>query len=297
MRNAGHRLVSDPKYKMQLCCAYLPPLPYPHPLAAAVWLLTCARACAVQASLDLPAHPRAQRLTMNAGGFLFKPLPPHPSRPSQLRMEAVVLVSIDATKWLVPDAIISFVLKVFAPLVYKSVIKVGAWLGGGLLGVLLARQATAGSLLGRFCCGCCCCCRRHCWQRVPAVCACACDEVSQLLWCMVLTLCIMRKGQAKCMTAQIARAVCCRCCSACSTAEMAPAVAAQLAAAAAAPCLSAWRPGQSTQQYQCMHRSTWLPRRVHRQSCGSNSSMNECKDKGNAWHSVVQQLIGPSLYV
>jgi hypothetical protein len=31
---------------------------------------------------------------------------------------------LPAAKWVVPDAIISFVLKVFAPLVYKSVLKV-----------------------------------------------------------------------------------------------------------------------------------------------------------------------------
>eukprot|EP00879_Flechtneria_rotunda_P012757 GHRR01013321.1.p1 GENE.GHRR01013321.1~~GHRR01013321.1.p1 ORF type:complete len:363 (+),score=102.08 GHRR01013321.1:695-1783(+) len=74
--------------------------------------------------VGIPQHPRAQRLTMDAGGFLFKPLPPDPARPNVPLTETTVLVSIDAKKWTVPEAIISFVLKVFSPLVYRSVVKV-----------------------------------------------------------------------------------------------------------------------------------------------------------------------------
>ncbi|WIA09921.1 hypothetical protein OEZ85_010135 [Tetradesmus obliquus] len=76
------------------------------------------------AGVVLPQHARGQRLTMDAGGFKFMPLPPHPARPGVPRMEVTVLVSIDASRWVVPDALISFVLKVFAPLVLKSVLKV-----------------------------------------------------------------------------------------------------------------------------------------------------------------------------
>jgi hypothetical protein len=46
----------------------------------------------------LPQHARAQRLVMDAGGFKFTPLPPHPDRPDVQRMEATVLVSIDASR-------------------------------------------------------------------------------------------------------------------------------------------------------------------------------------------------------
>ncbi|KAF6260429.1 hypothetical protein COO60DRAFT_1700303 [Scenedesmus sp. NREL 46B-D3] len=74
--------------------------------------------------VTLPQHVRAQRLTMDGGGFKFRPLQPHPDRPGVQRMEATVLASIDASRWAVPDALISFVLKVFAPLVLKSVLKV-----------------------------------------------------------------------------------------------------------------------------------------------------------------------------
>eukprot|EP00775_Hariotina_reticulata_P012733 gene12733-12863_t len=74
--------------------------------------------------VKLPQHGRTMRLNMEAGGFKFKPLPPHPDRPGVARTEATVLVAIDSAKWVVPDAVISFVLKVFSPLVYKSVLKV-----------------------------------------------------------------------------------------------------------------------------------------------------------------------------
>jgi hypothetical protein len=50
------------------------------------------------AGVTLPQHARGQRLTMDAGGFKFRPLPPHPDRPSVQRMEATVLVSIDASR-------------------------------------------------------------------------------------------------------------------------------------------------------------------------------------------------------
>lgn len=52
------------------------------------------------------------------------PLQPLPDQPDTPRTEVTVLVSIDATRFVVPDSIISCVLKVFAPLVHKSVLKV-----------------------------------------------------------------------------------------------------------------------------------------------------------------------------
>lgn len=78
----------------------------------------------LQEGVSLPSQPRVVPLTMDAGGFKFVPLPPDPARPSVPRMEATVLLSIDAKGFVVPDAVISFILKVFAPLVYKSVLKV-----------------------------------------------------------------------------------------------------------------------------------------------------------------------------
>lgn len=71
-----------------------------------------------------PPQPRAMRLTMEAGGFRFVPLPPHPDRPGVPRTLVDVLVVSDATRWAVPDAVISFILKVFAPLVHRTVVKV-----------------------------------------------------------------------------------------------------------------------------------------------------------------------------
>jgi hypothetical protein len=52
----------------------------------------------LQEGVVLPQHARGQRLTMDAGGFKFRPLPPHPDRPSVQRMEVTVLVSIDASR-------------------------------------------------------------------------------------------------------------------------------------------------------------------------------------------------------
>lgn len=50
------------------------------------------------------------------------PLPPSPDAPDTPRTEVTVLVSIDAARFVVPDSIISFVLKVFAPLVHRNVL-------------------------------------------------------------------------------------------------------------------------------------------------------------------------------
>jgi hypothetical protein len=61
---------------------------------------------------------------MTVGGFKVEPLQPLPDQPDTPRTEVTVLVSIDATRFVVPDSIISCVLKVFAPLVHKSVLKV-----------------------------------------------------------------------------------------------------------------------------------------------------------------------------
>lgn len=61
---------------------------------------------------------------MHAGGFKLIPLPPDPLKPDVHRTEVIVLMSMDAKKFLVPEAVISFLLKIFAPLVYKSVMKV-----------------------------------------------------------------------------------------------------------------------------------------------------------------------------
>eukprot|EP00878_Enallax_costatus_P021354 GHUV01022603.1.p1 GENE.GHUV01022603.1~~GHUV01022603.1.p1 ORF type:complete len:474 (+),score=108.82 GHUV01022603.1:587-2008(+) len=75
-------------------------------------------------SIAVPQHPRTLRMIMHAGGFKFIPLPPDPAKPNVQRMEAIVLMSMDAKKFVIPDTIISFLLKIFAPLVYKSVMKV-----------------------------------------------------------------------------------------------------------------------------------------------------------------------------
>jgi len=61
---------------------------------------------------------------MNVGGFKLVPLPPLPDQPDVPRTEVTVLVSMDAASFVLPDSIISFILKVFAPLVHKSVLKV-----------------------------------------------------------------------------------------------------------------------------------------------------------------------------
>lgn len=70
----------------------------------------------------IPDSSRALRVIMDAGGFKFVPLPSE--RPGVPRMEATVLVSFDAKRLALPDAIISFILKVLAPLLYKSVVSV-----------------------------------------------------------------------------------------------------------------------------------------------------------------------------
>eukprot|EP00882_Tetradesmus_deserticola_P008837 GHRQ01009321.1.p1 GENE.GHRQ01009321.1~~GHRQ01009321.1.p1 ORF type:complete len:198 (+),score=76.45 GHRQ01009321.1:13-606(+) len=112
------------------------PLPQPEVLNYAVGLdllgcreqavLVATHSCTGQlpAGVAAPQHGRAQRLTMDAGGLKFRPLPPHPGRPGVQRVEATVLASIDASRWALPDSLISFVLKVFAPLLLKAVLKV-----------------------------------------------------------------------------------------------------------------------------------------------------------------------------
>lgn len=78
----------------------------------------------MQAGTTLPRHPRTMPLHLTAGGFRLVPLPPAPDKPTTPRTEVTVLATIDAARLVVPEAIISCVLKVFAPLVYKSVLKV-----------------------------------------------------------------------------------------------------------------------------------------------------------------------------
>lgn len=78
----------------------------------------------VQAGLEVPHHTRTVPVHMNVGGFKLVPLPPLPDQPDVPRTEVTVLVSMDAASFVLPDSIISFILKVFAPLVHKSVLKV-----------------------------------------------------------------------------------------------------------------------------------------------------------------------------
>lgn len=77
-----------------------------------------------QAGIELPKHARTLPIHMNVGGFRLVPVQPSPDKPDTPRTEVTVLVSIDAARFVIPDNIISCVLKVFAPLVYKSVLKV-----------------------------------------------------------------------------------------------------------------------------------------------------------------------------
>eukprot|EP00878_Enallax_costatus_P014374 GHUV01015034.1.p1 GENE.GHUV01015034.1~~GHUV01015034.1.p1 ORF type:complete len:383 (+),score=100.58 GHUV01015034.1:321-1469(+) len=76
------------------------------------------------AGVVVPETQRSIRIVMDAGGFKFVPLPSDPARPGCPRMEATVLLSMDAKRFALPDSIISFMLKVLAPLVYKSVVSV-----------------------------------------------------------------------------------------------------------------------------------------------------------------------------
>jgi hypothetical protein len=90
---------------------------------AAMHLLCCE---CLQTGIELPKHPRTMHMRMNVGGFRMTPLQPSADKPNTPRTEVTVLVSIDATRFVVPDNIISCMLKVFAPLVYNSVLKVFA---------------------------------------------------------------------------------------------------------------------------------------------------------------------------
>ena len=94
-----------------------------------------------------PKHPRTISVRMNVGGFKLVPLPPLPDSPDTPRTEVTVLVSIDATAFVVPDSIISFILKVFAPLVHKNVLAVFRRMfhqaGGSAVAAVAARQASS----------------------------------------------------------------------------------------------------------------------------------------------------------
>jgi hypothetical protein len=89
-------------------------------------LLWCAAAVPLQPGVEVPKHSRALPIHMEVGGFRLSPLPPSADKPDTPRTEVTVLVSIDAARFVIPDNIISCVLKVFAPLVHKSVLKVFA---------------------------------------------------------------------------------------------------------------------------------------------------------------------------
>jgi hypothetical protein len=95
----------------------------------------------------LPQGTRAQRMPLDAGGFMFVPLPPAPDRPGVPRTECTVLMSVDARRLHVPDSIVSFVLRVFAPLVYRSVLHVlqGMFHTGDAGSVASGRASTGGT--------------------------------------------------------------------------------------------------------------------------------------------------------
>ena len=78
----------------------------------------------MQAGVEVPKRPRTISLHMNPGGFRLVPLPPSPDAPDTPRTEVTVAVNIDAGRFVVPDHIISVVMRVFAPLVHKSVLGV-----------------------------------------------------------------------------------------------------------------------------------------------------------------------------
>ena len=59
---------------------------------------------------------------MEVGGFYFKPLLPDPVT-GEPRADVTVLLALDGSDIAIPDAIISFVLKVFSPLVYQTVLR------------------------------------------------------------------------------------------------------------------------------------------------------------------------------
>lgn len=89
-------------------------------------LLVCATAVSLQPGVEVPRHSRTLPVHMEVGGFRLVPLQPSADKPNAPRTEVTVLVSIDAARFVIPDSIISCVLKVFAPLVHKSVLKVFA---------------------------------------------------------------------------------------------------------------------------------------------------------------------------
>jgi hypothetical protein len=77
-----------------------------------------------QAGIEVPKRGRTIPIHMNPGGFRFKPLPPSPDKPDTPRTEVMVCVSMDAARFAIPDHVISILMRVFAPLVHKSVLSV-----------------------------------------------------------------------------------------------------------------------------------------------------------------------------
>jgi len=65
---------------------------------------------------------RRCRLHVDVGGFCFKPLLPNPVT-GEPRTDVTVLFTLDGSNIAIPDAFISFGLKVFFPLVYQTVLR------------------------------------------------------------------------------------------------------------------------------------------------------------------------------
>lgn len=84
----------------------------------------CCLLYAAQEGVDKPAYKgKRDRLHLETSCFNFTPLPP--SAPGgRPRTHVTVVINIDAGMAYVPDAIISFILKVFSPIVYRIVVKV-----------------------------------------------------------------------------------------------------------------------------------------------------------------------------
>lgn len=71
------------------------------------------------AQLDAGSAAR-KRYRLGPSAIRFTPLPPDPAAPGRPRLEATVVATLDARAVPVPDAVISFLLRVFAPVVYRS---------------------------------------------------------------------------------------------------------------------------------------------------------------------------------
>jgi hypothetical protein len=87
-------------------------------------LVACrSQAPPARAAAVLPQCARATTpMAMDAGGFRMRALPAAPD--GSPRTEVSVLVSVDASRFHVPDSVISTILKVVAPLIFKSVVRV-----------------------------------------------------------------------------------------------------------------------------------------------------------------------------